>query len=122
MPSELEKRLRTEARAWSPSCPDTPRQRVLRTLRNSDTRPMQRRWRLPAAAFASAVLAGLIGLAAFERVETPAPEKAAGTQPHLVVDSTAIDRAMASREAALEDELERIKSDLDRIRGWVRSV
>ena len=129
--SELEKLLRAEAREMNLSCPDTPRQHVLRTLRTEPVPPRSRlalsSWRpLAAALVLVLVIAGVLqyqprpkeaGEAAtvVEQPARPALELPA-------VSGDLIDRAMAEREASLEAELERIQADLERIKSLVKNV
>ena len=118
--SELEQRLRAEAAELTARCPDTPRQRVRRTLLNEPLpRPGWRSAWLPAAALASAAVAGTIGWVALRAGETAVPTQATVSRIALPMPTSTLDQALAGREAALEDEMQRIRADLERIRGWM---
>ena len=127
--SELERELRREAQAIRPRCPDTPRQRVVRTLRQrteTQARPRGGVGWLPAASTAvlALIVAGVLWLS-----PTPEPpagevlaETATGELPAErlgVLAGVGLDRALADREASLEAELERIQADLEKIKALV---
>ncbi|MDX1569202.1 MAG: hypothetical protein R3200_01865 [Xanthomonadales bacterium] len=128
--SELERQLRSEAQAMDLRCPDTPRQRVMRTLRQeADGTPVRgwwSRWRpLAATAAMLLVVVAVLQYGPEPAGEAPPVVTQAPAQPALELPSVSgdlIDRAMAEREASLEAELQRIQADLRRIKSLVKNV
>lgn len=132
-PSRLETRLRSEAAEFRPRCPDTPRRRVLRELRESSGYPSRHpAWFGWLAGAATAALALLV-VAVLGLAPDPASDQHASAGEEMAdsaippepgvgwgsLSGAGLDRALAEREAVLEAELQRIQADLEKIRSLV---
>lgn len=119
---DLENRLRADAGRVRAECPPHLRQRVAARIRDEGRRRSRNRFGFPAMAGA---LGAMVALVSVWMLWQPAgveerTVEAAGLNAAPIVASS--DRLLASREAALEDERQRLERDLRHLRDHVTAT
>ncbi|MEM9303772.1 MAG: hypothetical protein AAGE01_16750 [Pseudomonadota bacterium] len=130
MHTDIEQRLRTDATDIRGEAPQRVRHAVLDAIRNeAPERATGPGWRWPAfgvaAAFAVAVAIGFSQQSTPTVDATPTPVVAAEAveaAPVAEVARGSVDAMLLAREAALEAEMQRVRRDLERIRGLVENA
>ena len=124
--SELESRLRTDAAAVTATAPPRVRRAVLDELRAADAPPTGWRFR-PVLLGACAVLVAALATTAVVRtpVVIDGTDAAAAQRPGELAEPLVeraparVDGLLAAREAELSEELDRVRSDLERLRSLI---